>query len=419
MRQRCSANDDETWPDHMIDIVRARPDSARLAHAWLDRAGLDRAWRSVSGRPAVRWVRARGAAVFDLAVALVATIVELGLLDDGVGRVRVLPVTLTVLAGGLLAFRRRAPLLVLAGTGALAGVLVWLGAYPGGAPVLVAMFTVAEVRERRLSLTVLLPTAVLMQVATISSPPVTIGAWALGSYLQTRHRYLAALEDRAGHLEREREQLNQLAAQRERASIARELHDIVAHSVTVMLLGVRGANDVLRTSPEVAQDLLRRVESSAEQSIDELRRILVLLRTPDQVAQVRPAPLLAELPDLVDGYREVGLPVRLTVTGQPRPVPSGVQLSIYRMVEETLTNVLKHSRPSTVTIQLTYAATAIDIEIDDDGKPLDTAEPSTGPGHGILGMRERVAALGGAFDARPLPGGGFRVAARLPIGDLA
>ncbi|MFE1205951.1 histidine kinase [Streptomyces sp. NPDC058762] len=185
--------------------------------------------------------------------------------------------------------------------------LLPLGYSPGGAPVVVALASLADLRERSVSVAALVPTALFLLLASASSLPVPIGAWALGSYLQTRRRYTRALEDRAATLEREREQLDQIAAQRERTSIARreqldqiaaqrertsiarELHDIVTHSVTVTLIGVRGARDILPTEPRVAAETLERVEVNAEQSLAELRRILGLLRTPDNGAQWRPS----------------------------------------------------------------------------------------------------------------------------------
>jgi signal transduction histidine kinase len=364
----------------------------------------------------VQWAWTRRAALLDVLVAAITTGIEIGLVADGSLGVSVSAVLLTVLAGAVLTLRRRFPLLVLGSTGALTAVLVVTHAYPGGAPVIVAMYTVAELRERRLSVAALVPTAVLLQVGSVSSPPIAIGAWALGAYVQTRHRYTAAVEERAAQLERERDQLSQIAAQRERASIARELHDIVAHSVTVMLLGARGARDVLRTSPEAAEDVLRGVETSAEQSIAELRRILAVLRSPEHAADVRPAPVLADLGELIANYRTAGLPVELRIQGPQRPLPGGVELSVYRIVEEALTNVLKHARPGAVMVELRFHGSVLEVTIEDNGATPAAEPPAGGSGHGILGMRERVAALSGEFEARQRVGGGFRVGARLPIG---
>jgi signal transduction histidine kinase len=223
---------------------------------------------------------------------------------------------------------------------------------------------------------------------------------------------------RTAHAEREREQLARIALHEERAAIARELHDIVAHSVTVMLVGVRGARDVLHTAPAVADDTLARVETSGEQSLAELRRILTLLRSPDHGAESRPQPSLADLDDLVADYRAAGLPVRLEVTGQRRPLPGGVELSVYRVVQEALTNVLRHSHPSRVTVTLSFRSSRLEVEVVDDATtPTDQGSRTTG--HGILGMRERVVLLGGELETGRRVGGGYRVAAWLPVGGEA
>ncbi|MDT0320401.1 sensor histidine kinase [Streptomyces millisiae] len=359
---------------------------------------------------------ARRSALFDIALAAITTAVELGLLFDDDTRVRPTPVVVTVLAGSLLLVRRRAPLAVLVAACAGAAVLVPLGYSPGGALVVVALASLADLRDRRVSGAALVPTTLFLLSASISSPPIPIAAWALGSYLQTRRRYTWALEDRAATLEREREQLDQIAAQRERTAIARELHDIVAHSVTVMLIGVRGARDVLPTEPRVAAETLERVEASAEQSLAELRRILGLLRTTDDGAQWRPPPSLDQLAELVSEYRTAGMPVRLELTGEARPLAVGLELSAYRIVEEALTNVLKHADPTRVTVTLHYGRTRMDVRVEDDGGGRGPAP--AGAGHGIRGMRERAAVAGGSLDARPTADG-FLVTARLPVEDVA
>jgi signal transduction histidine kinase len=365
-----------------------------------------------AARAVYHWLVVRRSVLFDIALATVTTGVEIGLLTDGVDSVRVLPIVLTVMAGTALLLRRRAPLMTLAVTVAAAWASVVLGAYPGGAPVLVALASLAESRERRVSVPALVPVALFLMLASISSIPVSIIAWAVGVYIQTRRRYVAALEERAAHLERESEQLSAIAAQNERTAIARELHDIVAHSVTVMLLGVRGARDVLPTAPAIAAETLERVESAAEESLAELRRMLTVLREPAQDAQLRPQPSLDQLTGLVEGYRDTGMPVTLEVFGQRRPLPVGVELSVYRIVEEALTNVLKHANPTRVRVLLSFG-TDLSVTVHDDGPPKVPGPP----GHGLAGMRERVAVLDGHLDAGPLPGGGFEVAARLPVGE--
>jgi signal transduction histidine kinase len=379
-----------------------------------------------------RWrgaVLRRRAALLDVAVAAVTTGVEIGLVVDGWPGWTPAAVALSVLSGAALLLRRRAPLAVLAATVAGTGGVVAVsgGGFAGGAPVMVALFTVAERRDRRVALAALVPTAVLLQVWAVSQPAVCVIAAVAGAYLQTRRRYTAALEERAAHLEREREQLDRIAAQRERASIARELHDIVAHSVTVMLLGVRGARDVLRADPDLATDVLRRVEADGERSVAELRRILTLLRDADDgPAELAPAPSLDRLAELVDRFRAAGLPVRLEVAGDRRPLPGGVELSAYRIVEEALTNVARHTRATDVAVHLGYRPDSLEVRVEDDGEPRhpagdagDAGDAAGAAGHGLLGMRERAAAHGGRLEAGVRPGGGFRVAAELPAGDAA
>jgi signal transduction histidine kinase len=309
--------------------------------------------------------------------------------------------------------------------------IVALGDDPSGVSALIALYTTAAFCELRVSLAALALTAAIaatLSAATADTPGrqtsatfgaviaagLTSGIWGLGAYSQTRRRYLRELQGRAASAEREREQLARIAVHEERASIARELHDIVAHSVSVMLVGARGAREVLRTSPDAADDTLARVERSGEQSLTELRRILALLREPEQAAESRPQPSLAELNELVTSYRAAGLPVRLEVIGEPLPLPTGVELSVYRIVQEALTNALKHSHPTNVTVTLAFRDTQrLELEIVDDGTPTLGAATT---GQGLIGMRERVALLGGELETGQRAGGGFRVAAHLPVG---
>jgi signal transduction histidine kinase len=375
--------------------------------------------------------RGRRSLAFDLALALLATATELAQII-GAPRTPSWPSpVLAVVAGGALVLRRRAPVAVLA-TILAAGVgIVALGDDPSGVSVLIALFTTAAYCDLRVSLAALVltaATAATLSALTVDAPGrqtsatsgaiiaagLTIGVWALGAYAQTRRQYLRELRERAASAEREREQLARIAVHEERASIARELHDIVAHSVSVMLVGVRGARDVLRTAPDAAYDTLARVERSGEQSLAELRRILELLREPEQTAQSRPQPSLAELDELVAGYRAAGLPVRMEVLGEPMQLPSGVELSVYRIVQEALTNALKHSNPSNVTVTLAFRDARLELEVVDDGTPTTVGAPTSG--QGLTGMRERVALLGGELETGQREGGGFRVAAHLPVG---
>jgi signal transduction histidine kinase len=396
-------------------------------------------------RPCAHWPRGWRSLAFDTALVLLATGLELASVTGARGTASVPAIILAAIAGGALILRRSAPLAVLATTLAAAAAIVAVGDEPTGVAGGIALYTTAAMCDRGVSLAALVPTAAIAAVLSAATADaegrqasasfgaivavlLVVGIWALGAYVQTRSRYTRALEERAAHAEREREQLARIAVHEERASIARELHDIVAHSVSVMLVGVRGARDVLRTSPDVADDTLARVETSGEQSLAELRRILALLRSPAHGAESRPQPSLGELDELVADYRAAGLPVRLEVIGAPRPLPGGVELSVYRIVQEALTNVLNHSHPARVTVTLAFHGSRLDVEVVDDGTTAargDAAErsgderPARGSGHGLVGMRERVAVLGGELETGRRVGGGFRVAARLPIGDEA
>jgi signal transduction histidine kinase len=359
----------------------------------------------------------------NLGPALFAIAAELALLLDD-GSASATAISLTVVSGGALALRRSAPVVVLAVTLAAAIGIAAVGEMPAGVIQLIALYTAASACERRTSLAALVPTALVVvglsvadgvaedrsapsvAVSAIAAGVLAAGVWGLGAYAQARR-------ERAAGLAREREQRARMAVQQERAAIARELHDIVAHSVSVMLIGVRGARAVLRTSPDEADDALARVESTGDQSLAELQRLLALMRTPADDIEQRPQPSLADLDELIAEYRDAGLPVRWEVTGAPRPLPGGVELSVYRIVQEALTNVLKHARPSRVVVTLAFGSRRLELEITDDGA---ASGDGAGPGHGIVGMQERVALLGGELETGRRAGGGFRVHARLPLG---
>ena len=368
----------------------------------------------------------RRAWAFDGAVAIAAAAIEVGWVFGYDHSPPPVAVGLALLAGAVLIWRRREPLVILGlSLAAVLGVTI-AGASPAGFAPLVALYTVAAMCERRLSLAALALTAPITLVASVAGPadeqlvdPISAvlcsaAAWGLGVYVETRREYRRELERRAALLERERKQLARIAAHEERASIARELHDIVAHSVSVMLVGVRGARDVLRTDPDVADATLGKVETSAEQSLAELRRLLALLREPADEAESRPQPSLAQLDQLVGEYRDAGLPVSLERIGAQRPLPGGFELSVYRIVQEALTNVLKHADAKQVVVTLAFHDSRLDLEVVDDGSPQ--GQDAVVPGHGLVGMRERVALLGGELQTGPREGGGFRVAARLPVG---
>lgn len=241
-------------------------------------------------------------------------------------------------------------------------------------------------------------------------------AWVAGVVLHERLRRTAELEQRAARLERERESEARTAVAEERARIAREMHDVVAHSLSVMVVQAEAAEAMLDVEPERARRPLAAVQDTGRGALTELRRMLGALRETagDGDAPLTPQPGLAGLGDLVDHVRAAGLPVELRVEGAARPLPSGVDLSAYRIVQEGLTNALKHAGPARAEVLVRYGDRDLELEVSDDGRGRDDA--SNGGGHGLVGMRERVALYGGELDAGPRPGGGFGLRARLPIG---
>ena len=236
----------------------------------------------------------------------------------------------------------------------------------------------------------------------------------LGVFVHAR-REAAALAHRNAGLQHQAEQA--LAAERSR--IARELHDIVAHHLSVVVLQAAGA----RASGRASDRTLEKIEHSGRQALTEMRRLLGMLREPDEEPELNPQPGLGEVPALAESVRAAGLPVRLVIDGDEAALPAAVDVSAYRIVQEALTNVLKHAGCAHAEVRVCYVEDAVTIEVTDDGPGLDAADPvwaeATQGGRGLTGMRERVALFGGDLRAGPRPDGGFTVRARLPAGDGA
>jgi signal transduction histidine kinase len=203
----------------------------------------------------------------------------------------------------------------------------------------------------------------------------------------------------------------------ERARIARELHDVVAHNVSVMVVQAGAARRTIERDPDRAREALTSVEATGRQALDEMRRLLGVLRTEDEATELRaPQPSVSHLDELVAHVREAGLPVDLVVEGEPRPLMSGVDMSAFRIVQEALTNSLKHAGPAHARVRLRYGEHDLCLEVVDDGRGLAADAPaSNGGGHGLVGMRERVALFGGELQAGPRTGGGYVVSARIPL----
>lgn len=247
-----------------------------------------------------------------------------------------------------------------------------------------------------------------------------VSVWIWGYTIGTRRAYLASLQERAVRLERERDNQARIAAAAERARIAREMHDIVSHSLSVIAVQANGAAHSLGSRPDRAQQALATISDTSRTALTEMRRMLQVLREdePDHDSYA-PQPGLAQLDQLVADVRRSGLPVDCTVQGVPRELPTGMDLAAYRIVQEALTNTRKHAGPSVsrAQVRLWYGDDALEIHISDDGRGtaalLGTA---VGGGHGLVGMRERAAAYGGSLHSGPRAEGGFEVVASLPLG---
>ncbi|WP_063277217.1 sensor histidine kinase [Amycolatopsis keratiniphila] len=235
-------------------------------------------------------------------------------------------------------------------------------------------------------------------------------AWLAGLNTRQRRIRLSVLEQRAADLERERDTQAALAVAAERGRISRELHDVVAHALSVVVLQAQGAQAELERRPERTREALDAIVGTGRTALAEIRRLLGALGQDEPDWEPRPG--AERLPRLAADIRAAGTPVEFRVEGAPRPLPSTVDLAAYRIVQEALTNVLKHAgRAASVTIVMRYEPETLEIEVTDDGT---AAEEPSGAGHGLEGMRERVNVLGGTFDAGPLPERGFAVRATLP-----
>lgn len=218
--------------------------------------------------------------------------------------------------------------------------------------------------------------------------------------------------ERATRAEREREERAHVAVADERARIARELHDVVGHSVSVMTVQASGVRRLLRPDQQRERDALLIVERTGREALAEMRRMVGVLRRPEEAPALAPQPSLEHLEKLVEHAREAGLPVELRVEGEAVQLPVGVDLTAYRLVQEGLTNALKHSQATRAEVLVNYSDGQIEVVVSDDGRGIGSDD---GGGHGLVGMRERVSVYGGELDAGPRPGGGYRLRARLPV----
>jgi signal transduction histidine kinase len=338
---------------------------------------------------------------------------------------------LLVLAHTLpIAVRRRWPLPVL-GWGLATGVAfaaLGLNLVTLTFAVLIYVYTVAARCPRRRSLAGLAATEAVLVLVWLARPRsigdggtllldglIMVGGWWLGDGTRRRQEAVDTARRRAAELERAREELARRAVTEERLRIARELHDVVAHSMSIIAVQSGVGVHVIDSRPDEARKALVAVEATSRQALVEMRRLLGVLR---QEAETRgslaPAPGLAQVESLAAEVASAGVRVEVRIEGTPSELPAGLDLSAYRIVQEALTNVVRHAGPATARVAVRYAPDQVAVEVTDDGKGATSGDRERG-GHGIPGMRERAALYGGTLEAGPLPGGGFRVAASLPL----
>src|SRR3954462_2851435 len=359
----------------------------------------------------VRWRPSRG----DLALAALVGLLGLqGASDaDGVKDPAWAVIGLIECTALPLAWRSLWPLAVLGITlaAAVAGDLLFGGLQLAG-PV-IALYTVARRHERRVSLTATAVTALALAVSAASRAAenpffaianylVLAAAWAIGDNLRRRHAYLTRVQAREAAIEEEQQQRARVAVAEERARIARELHDVISHNVSVMVLQAAAGADVFTTHPERSREALVAIEAAGREALAEVRRLLSVVDAPaGDGAGLAPPPGLTRLPELVERVRATGLDVCLTVTGEDRALPAGIDFSAYRIVQEALTNTLKHGHAAAARVELRFGERMLEMEIVEDGPAGGEAKGLPGRGHGLIGMREGAAVFGGELRAGP------------------
>jgi signal transduction histidine kinase len=382
-------------------------------------------------QPASAWLFDSGLALIAAGLSTALFVFDNGPVGSGLPRgTLALGYLLALLHTLPLAARRRFPGAVLGITVASGLAVAALGLPPVvlGLAILVAVYSVAAYGDRWTSLAGLaaaeLGSAAIqltpgrVQTPTVISNGLVIGAaWLLGHFVGIRRAYTARLE-RTAALERARAESARRAVIEERLRLARELHDVVAHSISVIAVQSGVGAHVANTQPEEAAKALAAIEATSRAALTELRRLLGVLREEGEPqGSLAPVPGLADLDALVAEVAKVGVGVRVRVEGTPSQLPVGVDLSAYRIVQEALTNVVKHAGTARAQVTIGYRDHEVMVEVSDDGQgvipPTDNGQARVG--HGLIGMRERVAAFGGDLEVGPRPGGGFRVAARLPL----
>ncbi|MET7515629.1 sensor histidine kinase [Streptomyces sp. NPDC005480] len=329
-----------------------------------------------------------------------------------------------------LVWRRRHPFGVLVVAVGCAVVLQALGFREGPlgtSSVIVSVYTVAASTDRRTTWTTACMTAAVLVGAAIVTDRTWLApdnaamlAWtalpaAVGDGVRSRRAYVAAVEERAEHAERTREQEARQRVAAERMRIARELHDVVAHHIALINAQAGVAVHLVEQRPEHVLTALEGIRDVSQSALDELRVTVSLLRQPDETAAPRdPTPGMGHVPDLLASFERAGLAVKQTLSGDPKPLPPAADLAAYRIIQEALTNVRKHSGVDQARLDLSYLPNLLTITVQDDG-PSQPARSDPGKGHGLIGMRERAGTVGGRVQAGPRAEGGFTVTAELPL----
>jgi signal transduction histidine kinase len=379
-----------------------------------------------------------------------AVILLAGAANAYLGDTAVLPASPAL--AGTVAVRRRFPVPAYAAALAIGVAQVVVGIGPtftdsplqptfADAGILILLYTVAAERPRRVSLPALATCVVLFAIVVARYNPggaqprhqveyflvtgllyllAPASAWVLGDSMGYRRAYAAALEERTARAERERDAQAQISAAAERARIARELHDVIAHNLSVMVAQADGGAYAFDAAPAQSREALAEIGRTGRQALSEMSSLLGILRTDPEAPSLAPAPAATEIEQLVTQAREVGMCVSYTMEGAPRPLPAGLSLAAYRIVQEALTNVRKHVGPeAAVQVTLRYGHDDLLVRVTDNGPggtlPRYGPTGAIQPGHGVTGMRERAAMYGGTVQAGPRPSGGFEVIVRLPL----
>lgn len=367
------------------------------------------------------------------AVVVLVHVLSFQVDDAGYRQLDSLGVALSLTPALLTLIRRHRPVLSL-GIATILAMAYWVMNYPGSGAIwalAVLIYSTAlyapERRQSARTLPIFLMTVLTVLVSGYLAPTeddVSVGvilttlamlqfAWTAGDMIRNRRTRIQQLEAEMADAEAEQSRTTEAAVTEERNRIARELHDVVAHAMSVMIVQAEGARRLVGKDDDAVVEALRAIESTGRTNLNDIRGIVGVLRVDG--TPYAPTPDLSSIDELIDQCRDAGLDVSITVEGTERPLPAMIELSCYRVVQESLTNVRKHGGPhATATVTLSYAEDSISLHISDTGHGAGANRPET-PGHGLLGMRERVEAFGGTISSGPRAGGGYVVTATLPI----